>query len=432
MNDSAVAAIKYALEKCDDDSDSILFLNLWNEGEFEVLRRNWENIPDEVFIDSDPLFKSPAHIVDGEEVEVVAWADPSDLNLMRRHGHTSCVVKAAQDVCCSEPLMTVAQHQRIVAGLRTEVSCANSRLHEVAVACATAEQERDAALSAPPAAAQQIQLADSRRNRVYLAGPMTGYAEFNFPAFNAEAARLRSVGFDVVNPADHGIVDGAGWCDYLRYDIAQLSRCESVHFLPGWEKSKGALLERSIAVSLGMPMTFADHATAAPPAAGVPHGLEELLSDLLRCGMNCVVVNGESMRDRVAAMLKTVSRTNELAVPRIDIQHCVFIGKNADGSSPVDFEVGQPGPLKIGSLQSVKMHGWRCIGPLLSDEDKVLIAPVPPASEQQQTVQQPHTVEFVGKTCQRVLMAEGKPYPRTCAVCGLFGPCKSFPRENDR
>ncbi|MDG9785257.1 hypothetical protein, partial [Metapseudomonas otitidis] len=58
---------------------------------------------------------SPAHIEDGEEVEVVAWADPSDLNLMRRHGHTSCVVKAAQDPCCNEPLMTVAQHQRIVA-----------------------------------------------------------------------------------------------------------------------------------------------------------------------------------------------------------------------------------------------------------------------------------------------------------------------------
>ncbi|PZE12739.1 hypothetical protein DMX10_14000 [Pseudomonas sp. 57B-090624] len=58
-------------------------------------------------------------------------------------------------------------------------------------------------------------------------------------------------------------------------------------------------------------------------------------------------------------------------------------------------------------------------------------APTPPASEQQQAVQQPHTVEFVGKTCQRVLMAEGKPYPRTCAVCGLSGPCKSFPRESD-
>ncbi|MFU3391677.1 hypothetical protein ACM7KZ_29045 [Pseudomonas aeruginosa] len=59
-----------------------------------------------------------------------------------------------------EPLMTVAQHERIVEALRFErqqmdrafTACinerdaANARLHEVATACATAEQERDAAL----------------------------------------------------------------------------------------------------------------------------------------------------------------------------------------------------------------------------------------------------------------------------------------------
>jgi len=41
-------------------------------------------------------------------------------------------------------------------------------------------------------------------------------------------------------------------------------------------------------------------------------------------------------------------------------------------------------------------------------------------------------------TCQQELMALGKPYPRTCEDCGLFGPCKntvnskavSFPRPS--
>ncbi|HDQ4573727.1 hypothetical protein [Pseudomonas aeruginosa] len=59
------------------------------------------------------------------------------------------------------PLMTVAQHERITAQLhdaldesdgdrwklRSERDAANARLHEVATACATAEQERDAALA---------------------------------------------------------------------------------------------------------------------------------------------------------------------------------------------------------------------------------------------------------------------------------------------
>ena len=71
MNDSAVAAIKYALEKCENVFDSMWFLRLWNEGEFEAIREEYEDVPNEVFIDADPLFKSPAHIEDGEEVEVV-------------------------------------------------------------------------------------------------------------------------------------------------------------------------------------------------------------------------------------------------------------------------------------------------------------------------------------------------------------------------
>lgn len=62
---------------------------------------------------------------------------------------------------------------------------------------------------AAPASSEAVPLARSRVGRVYLAGPMTGIADYNFPAFNAAAARLRAVGFDVVNPADHGVVEGA-------------------------------------------------------------------------------------------------------------------------------------------------------------------------------------------------------------------------------
>lgn len=89
-------------------------------------------------------------------------------------------------------------------------------------------------------------------NRVYLAGPMTGIADHNFPAFNAAADRLRGFGLEVVNPADHGVVDGMGWADYMRWDLVKLAGCHSVYVLPGWEKSKGANLEVAIAQVLGM------------------------------------------------------------------------------------------------------------------------------------------------------------------------------------
>ncbi|MFG9313326.1 DUF4406 domain-containing protein [Pseudomonas aeruginosa] len=93
-----------------------------------------------------------------------------------------------------------------------------------------AEQEREhvdvarAALAQPSPAG--VQLSASRERRIYIAGPMTGYKDYNFPAFNAQAEALRGLGYHVENPADHGVVDGAEWQDYLRYDISRLSTCE--------------------------------------------------------------------------------------------------------------------------------------------------------------------------------------------------------------
>lgn len=93
--------------------------------------------------------------------------------------------------------------------------------------------------------------------RIYVAGPMTGLPDFNFPAFHAAADRLRSLGHHVENPADHGVIDGHEWADYMRMDIGQLVTCDAIFLLPGWEKSKGATLERHIAQALGMPVLHA-------------------------------------------------------------------------------------------------------------------------------------------------------------------------------
>lgn len=98
----------------------------------------------------------------------------------------------------------------------------------------------------------QVELPPDRQMRLYLAGPMTGIEDYNFPAFNAAAKLLRDVSFQVINPAEHGIVPGAEWADYMRYDIAKLVTCRTIALLPGWEKSKGASWEVEIAQRLGM------------------------------------------------------------------------------------------------------------------------------------------------------------------------------------
>lgn len=97
-----------------------------------------------------------------------------------------------------------------------------------------------------------VTLQAARANRVYVAGPMTGIADFNYPAFNAVADQLRALGYEVENPADHGIVEGAQWADYMAYDLTRLGLCGVIALLPDWEKSQGAKLEVLIAERLGM------------------------------------------------------------------------------------------------------------------------------------------------------------------------------------
>lgn len=88
--------------------------------------------------------------------------------------------------------------------------------------------------------------------KLYLAGPMTGLPDLNFPAFHAEAARLRALGHVVINPAEINSDPNAKWLDCMRADIAQLVTCDSIAMLDGWTASRGARLEHHIGLELGL------------------------------------------------------------------------------------------------------------------------------------------------------------------------------------
>ena len=93
--------------------------------------------------------------------------------------------------------------------------------------------------------------------RVYLAGPIRGQPDFNYPLFHEAAAYLREAGWEVVNPAEHF----GGRTDlpihvYLRKGVAELARCQAIALLPGWEKSVGAKLEYAVAYHLHLMFVF--------------------------------------------------------------------------------------------------------------------------------------------------------------------------------
>lgn len=89
--------------------------------------------------------------------------------------------------------------------------------------------------------------------KVYIAGPMSGYDDYNYPAFNKSAALLRANGFEVFNPAesfggDTTLPRGA----YARVDIQAVLDSEGIVLLDGWDRSRGAVTEMRVAADLGL------------------------------------------------------------------------------------------------------------------------------------------------------------------------------------
>jgi len=92
-----------------------------------------------------------------------------------------------------------------------------------------------------------------QRIKVYLAGPMTGLPDFNFPEFARYAAALRNLGYGVVSPAE---MDGGDVFQekhfYMRRDLRALLDCDGIVMIPGWQRSRGALIELLVANAAGL------------------------------------------------------------------------------------------------------------------------------------------------------------------------------------
>jgi len=108
--------------------------------------------------------------------------------------------------------------------------------------------------------------------KLYLAGPMRGIKDFNFPAFDLAADVLRSYGYEVFNPADrdrekHGAGVGISPTGDLK-DVAHTgfnhretmthdlqwiaAEADGIATLPGWQDSKGAQAEIALALAIGI------------------------------------------------------------------------------------------------------------------------------------------------------------------------------------
>lgn len=94
---------------------------------------------------------------------------------------------------------------------------------------------------------------------VYIAGPMSGYPEYNYPAFHRKEEELASKGYRVINPARNfdGRID-LPYSNYLRKAVENVLEVDMVALLPGWEQSAGATLEVAVALALDLLVVDSD------------------------------------------------------------------------------------------------------------------------------------------------------------------------------
>jgi hypothetical protein len=120
---------------------------------------------------------------------------------------------------------------------------------------------------------------EPQKPKVYCAGPMSGYPDYNFPAFFAASEFLEQQGYTAINPAQLDI--DAGYPlerlkqltqdefqkflkGAMKRDLDAIQSCDALVLLPGWESSKGARAERAVAEWAGLRVGYLWMAVCCP------------------------------------------------------------------------------------------------------------------------------------------------------------------------
>lgn len=92
---------------------------------------------------------------------------------------------------------------------------------------------------------------------IYLSGPITGQdLEVTKTLFNSAQEAYEQNGHTVFNPFNNGLPDNATYFEHMRADLAMLLQSDVVVFLPGWENSRGCLVELQVASACGIRCAF--------------------------------------------------------------------------------------------------------------------------------------------------------------------------------
>lgn len=89
--------------------------------------------------------------------------------------------------------------------------------------------------------------------KIYLSGKITGLPyEEALKKFNLAENIAKTISLEVVNPMTIEHNHDLSWESYMKQDLKAMLDCDSIYMLSNWEDSKGATIERDLAIKLNL------------------------------------------------------------------------------------------------------------------------------------------------------------------------------------
>lgn len=94
------------------------------------------------------------------------------------------------------------------------------------------------------------------KRKIYISGKISGIENEAVKLFDIAEMQLKNEGYEVVNPMTLNHNHDKSWHSYMKEDVKALCECDEIFMLSNWTDSKGAIIEHTIAMYLGISVRY--------------------------------------------------------------------------------------------------------------------------------------------------------------------------------